>query len=530
MCMNPVISFFKKIDTIINTCVDYFDYRIRTGKFIDDIKYNNNLARDFLLQTGKKEYSKAAKSKYLFSLITILKALWQMLMKIQLFAITASFLWDTIRIVISCYGEIFIVFAFTFSTTILLLNWFQSLIVLFFIGLIPIFLLNIYCISALFYFIKHDNEGERISLWHSFQALIPRFSTFILPALVQTAIIQESLVGFIIAALFLSYTFELINISWEGSFIYWFIVLFIGFLIFIGVFILYIIMYQAYFFILLDNLSFQQAFKRSRTHFSTFLHFYIFFYFLLYLFFAFIIWQATITYLYLGITIGIYAVLLITTLLAYLIWKKFRLQQVPVVETPAKKTPILTIIIAFGFMNYILLAVFFVKEYQPFTSFVQQQEDNFLAGQEMKQYTNNSYSYTLEYPQAWTVYKWNNESTTFYNNYTGTISGGTWMTINVSSFNPAAFNPLFDAEPGLIIVVGAKDITTKVTNMSIQGNDTVNYTFVKSQTPYPQYETHFLIHKGTLMYDIAFISVTNDVANYNSDLFQKIISSFQFTQ
>src|SRR6266446_6105650 len=113
----------------------------------------------------------------------------------------------------------------------------------------------------------------------------------------------------------------------------------------------------------------------------------------------------------------------------------------------------------------------------------------------MNQYFNNKYNYTIRYPQAWTVYVWSDNSTTFYNNYTGTLSGGTWMTINVSSYNKRAFEQLFAAEPGLVIDNGnANDITTKVTNMSLQGYDTVNYTFVKSENPYQQFETHYLIH------------------------------------
>jgi len=265
---------------------------------------------------------------------------------------------------------------------------------------------------------------------------------------------------------------------------------------------------------------------------NAFLPYYIFFYLLLYLFFAFVIWQAIIAYLYLGFAIGLYSACIITTFMAFLLWKKFRVQPTQETEISPNRLPFpLILIIVFGFMNYILLAIFTIKEYHPLTEFVQQQENSFLASQEMKRYANNIYNYTIEYPKAWTVYEWSDKSTTFYNNYTGTITGGTWMTITISSYNQALFDPLFTADPGVVLEVGAtKDVTTKVTNMSIQGYDTVNYTFVRAANPYPQYETHFLIHHGNLMYDITFVSLTNDVANYNSDLFQRIISSFQFTR
>jgi hypothetical protein len=530
--MNPIAKFFKKIDAVLNACVDYYDYRIRTGKFFEDINNYANVTKNSFKEQGNKEYEQVKKSGLTFVLLSLLRGLWQMFLKIPLLATIVSFIAETIRIVVTCYTEIFFIFAFTFPLTILLLNWFQTAIVAFFIGLIPILLLNIYCISALYLFIKHKEEGEHITLWHSFYILVPRFRTFIFPALTESAIIQESFFGFIIISLFLSYAFELFHIYWENSFIYWFIVLFIGFLLAVGIFIFTILMYQTFFTILLENVTFRQAFKRSRTVVSSFVTYYFFFYLLSIISFAYIIWKAVVAYLYLGLTIGLYAACVVITFMAFLLWKKFHSQQLQAVETTAYKPPLLFIIIIFfGFVNYLLLAVFIIKEYQPLISFVQQQEDSFLASQEMKQYTNTTYNYAIQYPRAWTVYQWSNKSTTFYNNYTGTISGGTWMSINVATYDPSIFEPLFTSAPGVVLVVGAtKDVTTKVTNMSIQGYDTVNYTLVKYQVPYSQYETHYLIHKGNLMYDIAFISVTNDVASYDSDLFQRLINSFQFTQ
>src|SRR5258708_10378210 len=279
---------------------------------------------------------------------------------------------------------------------------------------------------------------------------------------------------------------------------------------------------MSYFFVLLENLSFQQAFMQSKRNIFIRLPFYSLFYILFYCIFAFIIWKAAILYLYLGIAIGLYCACIILTFLAYLLWKKFYSQTAIINEISSPKTPnLFTIIIIFGLLNYLLLAIFFVKEYQPFLAFIQQQENNFLASQDMKQYNSKVYHYSLKYPQAWTIYEWNDKTTTFYNNYTGTISGGTWMSITVTSYNSTAFVELFNAESGRIQEDGTQNIRTKITNMSVQGYNTVNYTLVKKQTRYNQYETHYLIHKGNLLYDIAFISLTNDVASYNSDLFQE---------
>jgi len=63
------MNFFKKIDGFLNACVDYFDYRILTGKFIGDIKYNISLLTNLVAQTWEKEYNTAAKSNLFLLLL-----------------------------------------------------------------------------------------------------------------------------------------------------------------------------------------------------------------------------------------------------------------------------------------------------------------------------------------------------------------------------------------------------------------------------------------------------------------------------
>src|SRR6266404_9418913 len=165
MCMK---NFFKAIDSFLGTCLDYYDYRIRTGKYIADITSYLNLAKEFLFKNGKKISVAIIKSNIFFSFINLIKILGQSLIKISLLKAPVSFLRDTIKILIICYSEIFIVFALTFPTTILLLNWFETSIIVFLIGLIPILLIDIFCVSALYYCIDRQLAGDRVSIWKSF--------------------------------------------------------------------------------------------------------------------------------------------------------------------------------------------------------------------------------------------------------------------------------------------------------------------------------------------------------------------------
>jgi hypothetical protein len=531
MCMKKIL---KSIDSFLNSCVDYYDYRIRTGKFIDDIKYYLAIAQEFIINYGKKTYFAVSKSPVFFVFVNLLKFLWQSILKLPLLETIVAFVIDTITILITSYSEIFIVFAFTFPTTILLLNLFETSIVAFLIALIPILLVDIFCVSALYYCIDRHQAGDRVSIWKSFLAIFRHYYYFSLPIITESAIMLETILAFFIVSVFVSDIFNVLQIPWSGSIVFWFIIVFFALLILIEFFILTIIMYQTYFYVLLDHLPFQQALARSRKHLSTFFTYDMIFFGILFLLCILFTIKAVLTFFYLGLTVSFFITIASGTFLAFLFHKKFILKPEatqPNLKINHRTHVVFITIIAFGIINYGLISILLVKEYQPLLSFLKQQQDNYFASQEMNQYTNTAYNYTIKYPQAWTVYQWNDKSVTFYNNYTGTISGGTWMTINVISFNETAFAQLVNAEPGLVLENGqTKNITTKITNMSIQGNDAVNYEYTKTGLPYTQYETHFLIHKNDLMYDIAFISLTNDVANYNSDLFQKIINSFSFTQ
>src|SRR6185437_1298186 len=153
--MNPIVDFFKITDTFINSCVDYFDNRIITGKFIFDIKYTFVSTINLFGQIRDDVYSGAKKSDFLFAFTAIFNIIWRILMKITIFREAILLFIQAIKIVVTCYAEIFIIFSFTFPLSIVLLNLFQTAIIAFFVGLIPILLLNIYCVSALIYFIMH---------------------------------------------------------------------------------------------------------------------------------------------------------------------------------------------------------------------------------------------------------------------------------------------------------------------------------------------------------------------------------------
>lgn len=528
--MKAIGNFFNGFNTFLNNSVNYVGSRIFTGKFIGDIKLLISAFIDFEINVFIKIFKYLSHVNFLMKIASILRSLNYFLLQIPFFSIIYFFIVETVKIIFYCYSEIFIIFAITFPASILLLDWFQTSIIFFCIAFIPYVLGNIICFSALYYCIDKREHGEKITLLESINFIRRHIFSIFLPFIVYLSLVAECCAIYIFVTLSLIFLFTLFSLTWSNSFVYLFIVIFSGSLIFISIFALTLLVIQTYFIVLFDRLTFHIALKQSVKNIKKAIFWYIFLYIILLIFCTTFTWHAFLVHLYLGLSFGIYLTSVSTMYLGFLLRKKFSTNTNIVSYGYSKKLyKTINIIIIFGLINYSLLSNLLIKEYQPITAFVQNQQDNYLANQNINTYINNMYGYSIVYPTNWSKYQWQNNSVTFYNNYTQTLSGGTWMTITIYPLKGSDFTLLYDAIPGVIPNnQGTQDETTKITNMSIQGYRAVNYLLVHPNVPYTDYESHYIISKDSRIYDISFTSVTNDIGNYNSDLFTKIISSFQF--
>jgi hypothetical protein len=218
-------------------------------------------------------------------------------------------------------------------------------------------------------------------------------------------------------------------------------------------------------------------------------------------------------------------------ILGYLFNQRFRNRTIIDQTTPNKSSPIFMIVIIFGVMNYLLISVLVTRQFDAVNAQVEQTINSYFLSEKLIRYSNPTYNYTIEYPKNWTKYEWSADSVTFYNNYTGTINGGTWLNITVSPYVDHDFKHLYLANPGLVSLdTETKDITTKVSNISVQGNPGVTYLYTKTGDPYDEHQTHYLIHKDKYQYDIKFTTLTNTSDDYNADLFERVVGSLRFIQ
>lgn len=445
------MKIFSGFNDFLNHSVDYLDNRIITGKFLIDIFHQFRRFVRAIITVIKKLYSLLRRLGVFIVIISIFASLWNNLLKIPLFKKCAGIIFDALSLAVSFYSDIFIVFAITFTSTFLLLDWFQSAIFLFFIALIPVILLNNFFISLVYSRITESETIGKISFWEDFKNLIPRFIEINTPLVIVCSLIIESCVAYFFIVFCVTEIFTFLRVPWSGSIAYWFIFTILSSLTIIGLITLIIIMQQSYFYILLNRLPLKKAISQSKMHILEFLPYYLFFNGIFYISSFVLIWRSFLSSLYIGFTFGLYCTLTLGSFLMYLLQRQFGNSEPESISrvNPAMKNRLVLIIIIAGIINYLLVASLIIQKQQPLRSYFQTQQDNYLAQQEMKQYVNYIYGYSIEYPGYWTVYQWSSKSVTIYNNYTKTLSGGTWLNITITPYNQTYFDQLYNDTPGI---------------------------------------------------------------------------------
>lgn len=464
--------------------------------------------------------------------IGILRACWNKLLTITYFGYAISMIIDAGKLFIKYYAEIFIVYAISFPTVILLLNFFQNAPTIFFVAFLPILLCNLFLLSSLYYVISRSEAGERISLWFSLRTQSHKITQLVYVLLIQLSIFVLAGICFAIIAFILQAFFETIMPQGNGSFLSLFLTIFIGLVLLICIFILTVAMHQTFFAMLLGNKKFEEAFADSIRFMKAFaLQFFIFYLLFSILASVVIVW-ASLYYLYLGFALSIFFFIQLSLHSGFLLRRRFysRLTTNAVsISKPHKQ--LFSIIILFGLINYGLVSVVITKQIHVITSTIEAQRDNYFLSRELARYTNDLYRFTVQYPQNWNIYEWRGSSVTFYNNYTGTLTGGLWLNISVSPYEEEDFSRLYESRPGqLEFDHTTTDSTTKISNISIQGYEGVNYTMYKVKEPYPEYQTHYRIHKDNYIYDLTFTTLDKDVEGNNTVLFERIVGSFRFIE
>ena len=518
---------FKIIDNFLQVCEDYFDFRIKTGQAVGDVKVLSGESEQYTQRETKIYFHRIRRP-----ILAFIRPIWSKLVLIPLVQDIADLIVDTYNLMTSNYTALFIILSVSFPSFILLYNLFIKSPVPFFIWLLPIILYTTICFSALYSYMYKKSKGEKSSLISNFFSALRSFPTTAILILTHMFTIFIFINLFLVFTFFLSYFYDLIGYDWTNSFSYWYLAIFSFLLALFTIFIFNIVFYQAYFFTILEknnlSLSLSKAWALVKNYYFKFIFLGLIFTIL----FFYIIYSATIAYFPGGLIVSLFCFYSGTIFFHFVLRRKFNKDVVVATDSKQRNIPLIIGILIFGFATYILASIVAARQHQTIINLVDTIQEQSYIAQQLQTYTNKEEGYTIEYPKPWSLYEEKDNTITFYNNYTNSHVGGIFLTIKISPFAESNFYQLYNIRPGLAKYDTLnKDVTFKTYNFSIQKYEGVKYTYYKADPPNDTiYETHYLVHKGDKQYDIAFKTFDKNVEGDNLRLFDRISESFKFNE
>jgi hypothetical protein len=523
-----IVNFFKAINTGLNAIEEYFDYRIKTGQWVGDVK---DLSQD-TNKNSNTTLHKLRRGRIIRIFFLSLLHVWNKLVRIAVIEKAAEITIDSVIILRQSFVQTFVFLQISFLSIIILFNLFINAPVIFFISFFPVLLFNSLLLSALYYLIQDEKKRTKPTIKNAFQVSFQVFSKHSTLILIHVVTSLVLIAAFTIVATFYSYLFTIIRLSWEDSFGYWVLIIPIFFILLASLFALHIITCQAYFIILFEGKSIFYSIKKSMSMLKEYLSWFSFFYLLLSLIFVHISYWISVIFFPLGFIASIFLFGQALFLLSFLLRRRFAHSHiVPSENTSTDDKMLLTFFMIFGLATYVATAVLTVKEHLFIINSINQLQREFIVSQQLKTYTNSKYGFSIDYPQVWTVHEENDNSITIYNNSTQTTIGGVFMNIKALPYSEFDFSKLYNARSGLSAYETLqKDITIKINNLVIDYKyPAVRYTHLKSGEPLNEYSINYLIHKDDLMYEVSFVTYDKEIQGENINLFETMIDSLKFT-
>lgn len=532
--LGSIKQFFSNLDRFLTSAQQYFDNRILTGKFISDISKINLLTKIYVTEKVKIFWSKYKKTKNYQLLTATFRSIYIFLKKIPFFAEGFPMLFDAFHIIKGFSNALFALVLFTLIGLLFILFFFNRALVLFFIIAPLIVLFTLFGALMTYTIFEKRDKGIKTNFLNELKNGFGSFLSFTFLFFYHCFISLNLVILFFLFAFFLYSTFIDVPIpTWGTSFFYWLVLILLSIVLAFCLFVFSVIAWFAYYYVIFTKAKTFESLTRSWS--------YIKIYFVEICGYSLTLFLVTLPsfiwlifyYREIGIGFSIFILLHEMLFLGWLFRRHFIDKNTTAATTRPHTSRVFHIIFGAGVINYLLLTSVLIRLGPQLLETMQRLREQVIMTSDVTPYTNTELGYSIKYPDSWTLYSWDkkSQSITIYNNDTKTRIGGIWVIIQVLPTNKSNFETLFRREPGLVLYdTGTKDILSKNTNLMIAGYDTVKYTFIKDSKPYPEYQTHYLIKKGLLSYDIMFKVNSKEIEDKNKFLFEKIVNSFTFLE
>jgi hypothetical protein len=530
--MDPITGAFKAWDDFLIRCEDYFDYRVKSGKFIDDIRFFSWLG---LFQTSKK--SKAAfaafkKSPGYLAFTAQFNVVWSALMRIEVFENIATVIADGLYLSRTYFTEYFIVLLFGLSGLFILLLQFSNNPLVFFTICIPLLVVQHLFLSSLYVTVDKAEHNQPASLLIEASPAKPYIRSSLILYLLYFAVITTSILFILGFSFLLIYVFDRAGIEWGTSILFWTSIIILSIFIIIADFAYTLISNLAYTYALIEKKKTLESLENAYAFLSRFNIQTYFFAILLSIFLISVTLYATLTYFEAGFGLAILFDIHAMYFLCFLLRRKF-IAHDAFPRQPAMQNfyILLQPFLLCGLLSFIALTVLIIQNHDDMIQMLLRQKQNVSLVNQFATYQSDENKFVINYPQAWTVYKWSKNSISIYDNTNGTLIGGMWVNIDVYNINKSQYTNLRQSRAGLFSYDGkTKNVTTKISNLILQGSNGVKYTYIKNDGETPEYQTHYLVAKDDTIYDIDFVTLSSQMQTLNNDLFDRMMQSFRFIQ
>ena len=526
-----MFHFFKSIDDFLTACEEYIEQRVWNGKFIYDLKFISATNIDNAKDSYHKHKEKIKASPNYKAFVAFVKHYWGLLMQRPMVADTVLIFTDWVHLCIKYIAHYIVILIAALISASFLLSTFLQAPVTFSILFVPVLLANHLFISGFFILIEKRERGSHITISEALNQLKQSLSANCFLFFLQISIsvsLGTFLLGF---SSFLSFLFEEINIDWSSSFFYWMPVVMLGLFLIILLYLITLIIAFSYTFIIIDKKKTRQAINQSWHYLQNDPKHSANLYILLTIAsFLYIVFTTANNYEG-GFAVSVLFSSQAFLFLGFLLRRNFFSKEItPSLNIFTRSRIPLKPLIGIGLLSYVAFATFTIQTHPEIMKILDERRQTTTVKYDLKTYTNTDSGYSIAHPKTWSVYRWSNHSITLYTNDTGTDDGGVKVDIDVRPEKGSKYFELYEANPGLLIYdTATKNVTTKIANTSIQGENAVKYTYTKVEGNLTEFQTHYLIHHKNQLYDVAFITSSKKTEEDNRDLFDQMIKSFQFS-
>lgn len=523
-----ISNFINSYDTYYENTEEYLSKNVQNGRIFYDIGTIEQKSYKASLKFASKEY----KSKPVQNMIIHFRLFLNNVADIPVVAGFIRVLVNMQNAFNNCSRLHLIIIFVIFPFIAYLINQINTSLPRFFVVLIPVILVLLFLESGLFSYINKRQKDDKSSLAGEY---------FGAPGNYHSVVLVFLFLFFIECSLFLaliqlsSFSIQLFKIFKDNALLLYtasYFLLFISLTVFILIVYMGILMFQASLIAILEKADPVHSLNKAMQILNK------------NLFYSFtytgsisilILFLVSFTFFYLSD----FALLIVLTFIIHIIFLFSYGFQKTFSEPDSQAAQshksglfnffLFSIFLLTGVVGYVAFSTFALKNYPSVSAlYFAWQHDRELE-QQFKRFTDQTGSYSIFYPNEWTIYRWNEKSATFLYNVNNTSSGKLTFTVTILPVPESDYFRLNSVAPGTVIVnTETNESSTKIVNMIIDGFDAVKYRTIKPNAGFTEYTINYMVIKNDNIYKISFAAIENLFLQTYSGTFDTMLSTFHF--